>query len=401
MSTTSRFRVLVLGGGYAGLTAAARAAKSGARVTVVDGRPSLVQRIRLHQVLAGEHVASVPLRPLLARRGIDFEHAHVDGVDLDRREVVVRAEVGRHFKLGWDALILATGSRVAAPVPGVAAHAVRLEDPLALRGAHARLRAMPARGRVTIVGGGATAIETAAELAERFPRLRLTMIAPGGLGPWYAPGAARYLHDWFSSRGVVLRDAAVDAVERDRAMLRDGTSPAHDLLVWGGGFEASPVARDAGLAVAADGRAIVEPTLRAVGHDLVFVAGDSAWLSTSAGTIRMGCATAAPIGARAGDNVRRALTGREMEPFRWGFVFRCLSLGRRDGLITFTNPDDTPTERYLTGRQAALMKELVSRGTIWAVKAELGLSLPVTSWSTPLAAEPPSSLGILTEGRAA
>jgi hypothetical protein len=61
---------------------------------------------------------------------------------------------------------------------------------------------------------------------------------------------------------------------------------------------------------------------------------------------------------------RRA--GRTPEPLKFRYVNQCISLGRRDGLIQFVDRFDRPKEAVLTGRAAALYKELVVRGAFYA-----------------------------------
>lgn len=59
---------------------------------------------------------------------------------------------------------------------------------------------------------------------------------------------------------------------------------------------------------------------------------------------------------------------------------RCVSLGRRDAVIQLTSPNDQPNERSLTGRGAALVKELVCRAALESVRGELRSGLPLTVW---------------------
>ncbi|HEX2191152.1 MAG TPA: FAD-dependent oxidoreductase, partial [Longimicrobiaceae bacterium] len=115
-------RVLVLGGGYAGMVAAARAARGGgAEVTLLDARPRFTQRIRLHELLAGSEPDAPAYAPLLERRGVRFVQGWADGLDPARGVVTGRAAHGGRLELGYDRLVLALGSRAAAGPPGAAA----------------------------------------------------------------------------------------------------------------------------------------------------------------------------------------------------------------------------------------------------------------------------------------
>src|SRR5215216_565680 len=169
MTHTARHKVLILGGGYAGMIAAARAARdSAADVTLIDARPAFFQRIRFHEMLAGGSPKTLDYAPLLGRRGVRFVQARVEGLEPGRQRVSARSEDGTPIELGYDTLILALGSVTGPGVPGAAEHAVRLDDPVAIREAAARLRVLAGSGgRVLVVGGGLTGIEAATELAER------------------------------------------------------------------------------------------------------------------------------------------------------------------------------------------------------------------------------------------
>ncbi|MFD0854305.1 NAD(P)/FAD-dependent oxidoreductase, partial [Actinomadura adrarensis] len=157
-------KVLVIGGGYAGVTAANRLLRrSDVTVTLINPRPRLVERIRLHQLVGGSDDAVVDLGEVLDER-IQVVVGTVTRIDADERHV--RLESGRG--LGFDHLIYAVGSGSADPqVPGAAEFAypiATLEEAERLRSAVA---AVSVTSEITVVGGGPSGIEVAAELAEQ------------------------------------------------------------------------------------------------------------------------------------------------------------------------------------------------------------------------------------------
>lgn len=379
-------RVLVLGGGYAGLLAAARVSRSRrpAAVTLIDAKPAFTQRIRLHEALAGSPKRQLAYAPLLARRGVRFVEGRIEGIDLAAQTVSGRAAAGGRIELPFDELIVALGSFTAAPVPGVAEHAVRLDDIAAVTRAAGRLRALPAGSRVLVAGSGLTGIETAAELAGRYPALRVTMASRGRIGDGYSPAGAAHLRGVLERAGVEIREGTgVTALEAGRAWLADGGALPFDLAVWCGGFAAPPLLAAAGLAVDGLGRAVVDETLAVPGRPNVFVAGDAGAAPGPGGTTRMSCAAAMPLGAHAGENVRRRLEGRAAEPFAFAFALRCISLGRRDGLVQLVHADDAPKDRVLTGLPAAALKEAICRMTVTTPRLELSTGLPLYRWPQP------------------
>lgn len=369
--TNDHPKILILGGGYAGVMAASRLVINGVRaeIILVDARPELVQRIRLHETLAGSTPRTLPYR-LLERRGIRFVQARVEALEPWRRRVLARSQDGERLELEYDTLIYALGSRTAAPAPGVAEQAIRLDDPAELRQAHERLE--PGM-RVLVVGGGLTGIEAATELAERFPGLQVTLATRGRIADGWSPAATGHFLQRFRELGIELREeVAVESAE------------GFDLCVWAGGFEALPLAREAGLPTDAAGRVRVDDTLRVPGHPEIFVAGDAAVAAGAGGwMIRMGCVSALPMGAHVGENVARVLRGREPKPFPFAIVIRCVSLGRKDGLVQFTAADDAPTGRVWTRRLAAFVKEMICQMTYWVMRGELGLGIRLYRWSGP------------------
>jgi NADH dehydrogenase FAD-containing subunit len=373
---------LILGGGYAGLIAAARIG-SRAEVTLVDARPEFSQRIRFHEALAGGSPRTLDFPRWLGRRGVRFVQARVESLETGRQRVQARNGGGGRVELGYDTLILALGSATAAGVSGVAGNAVRLDDPAAIAQSAIRVRALAGSGGgVLVVGGGLTGIETSAELAERYPGLRVTLATRGRVGEEYSAAGAEHLRRRLAGLGVSLLDGAgIQGLEPGRAWREDGTPIDFDLCIWAGGFEAPALAREAGLAVDRSGRVLVDPALRAAGHPNVLAAGDAAVATFPEGrAVRMGCVSALPLGAHAGGNVRRLLRGAEPAPFSFGFAIRCISLGRKDGLVQFVEPEDTPREKVWTRRRAALTKEIICRMTYESVRNELRLGVRLYRW---------------------
>jgi NADH dehydrogenase FAD-containing subunit len=366
-------RVVVVGGGYAGLMAAFRAARERrAQVTLVDPKPAFVQRIRLHERLAGGRPETIAYAGLLARAGVRFVRGRVEALDLARRQAAVGAT-----RLDYDHLVLALGSRTAPAVPGVAQHALTLDlpegdaDPLAE--AARRWPVLAERGaRVLVVGGGLSGLEAASELAERWPGLRVALVTRR------APGEGTLTATALRSLRRRLAELAIEIDARGpvtelgpgHARLADGSQRPFEVAIWTAGLQPSPLPREWGLPTDADGRVRIGLTLEVEGHPGVWVAGDSAAALAPGGVARLSCQAALPMGAHVGDQVARAARGLAPRPFRFGFTLACVSLGRRSGLAQVLHADDSPAATYFSGRWGAFVKEAVCRMTTTVLKLE-------------------------------
>ena len=150
------------------------------------------------------------------------------------------------------------------------------------------------------------------------------------------------------------------------AMLDDNRQIPCDVVLWAGGFEASSVAALSGFKVDAQKRILVDERLRTLEYPNIFVAGDAA--STK---LRMACATAMPMGAFVADQVIAAVNDKVVSTrFRFAYALQCISLGRRNALVQKVHPDDSPISSIISGRAAVIIKELICRYTILALKLE-------------------------------
>ncbi|MGW5053831.1 NAD(P)/FAD-dependent oxidoreductase [Actinokineospora sp. NPDC004072] len=346
--------IVVLGGGYAGLMAANALGRK-AQVRLVNERDTFVERVRLHQLAAGQELVRRPLAGLV--RGVDVTIGRVVGIDTDAR-VVALADGG---EVPYDTLVYALGSRGDLSTPGAAEHAYDVGSPTAA----ARLRdRLQGGGSVLVVGGGLTGIETAAELAR--PGVGVTMLTDR-LGVGLSVKGREHVVGVFDRLGVEVReDAVVARVTAEGVELASGEVVTADAVAWTAGFRVPALAREAGIAVDAAGRVVVDDTLRSVSHPDIYAVGDAAAARMPGGQeLRMACATGLPSAQHAARAILARQAGREPRALRFRYVNQCISLGRDDALIQFVNPDDSPRERVLTGKLAARYKETIVRGVIF------------------------------------
>ena len=380
---TEHTRVVVIGGGYAGVMAANRLTRrDDVTVTLVNPRPTFVERIRLHQLVTGSHPAVVDYRDILAD-GVQLVVDSVTEIDAPQQ----RLALAGGGTLDYDYLIYAVGSGSAAPsVPGAAefAHPIAsLEQAEQLRPV---LNATPATALITVVGAGPSGIETAAELAEA-GRL-VTLVCGSVLGPYLHPRGRRAVAERLSHLGATVLegpDATVTGVGPDAVELADGRTLPSTVTIWTAGFGVPDLAARSGLRTDAMGRLLTDETLTSVDDPRIVAAGDAG--APSGRPYRMSCQAAVQLGPQAAETVLSRIAGETPAPVRVGFVGQCLSLGRRAGLFQVAAKDDTAKRSFLGGRPGAMLKELICKSTVWQLGFEARRPGAMNMWMTDPARE--------------
>ncbi|MFG1778832.1 NAD(P)/FAD-dependent oxidoreductase [Micromonospora sp. NPDC049048] len=378
----TQHRIVVLGAGYTGAIAAGRLARRLHRedvaITVVDTESDFVERVRMHQLAAGQELRPRPLRKMFAGTGVGLRVAKVTGVDVERRTVAVVDANGTE-DLAYDTLVYALGSGWDPQgVPGTAEHAHEISSrPGALR-LRERLARLDAGQSVVVVGGGLTGLEAVTELAESRPDLDVAIVTRGGLGDWLSPKGRKHLRKVVDKLGVTAYEhTTVTGVEADRVVTADGGAVPAAVTVWTTGFAVHPIAKVTDLEVAGSGQIVVDETMRSVSHPDVYAVGDAAMAKGPGGKpLRMSCASGVPAAWQAADAIAARLTGKSLPTRQIRYFNQCVSLGRREGLIQYVTADDRAVRAALTGRLAASYKEAVTKGAAWGV-ANPTFGLPV------------------------
>ncbi|WP_432034269.1 NAD(P)/FAD-dependent oxidoreductase [Streptomyces antibioticus] len=370
-----KHRIVVLGAGYAGAfvagTLARRLSPADTEITVVNAEPDFVQRLRLHQLAAGQEIEAPLLAEVFAGTAIRLRRAHVTAV-CPERQIVAVADADGGGDLGYDTLLYALGSHGAGHgVPGVAEHAFDVAarpSALRLRERLDSLRNRDGGGSVLVVGDGLTGIETATEIAESRPGLSVTLIARAELGARLSAGARGHLRQACDRLGItVLEHTGVEAVEATRVLCADGAVLASDATVWTAGFAVSPIAAASGLEVTENGRIVVDRTMRSVSHPNVYAAGDSAYaIGDNGQPLPMSCASAGYTGIQATAAIVGRLTGRKIANTRLEYLGNHISLGRRDGILQMVDHEGQARPKYIGGRKAARIKAGILRTSLWA-----------------------------------
>lgn len=349
-------KVVVIGGGYAGTLAANRLrSRRDIDVTLVNPRPQFVERIRLHQLAAGTGDPSIDYGTLLGE-GVRLVVDSAEHIDAPAR----RVRLASGGVLDYDYLIYAVGSIGATPVsvPGAAEWAFDLAEFESAQRLRVELDRLPLESPITVVGGGLTGVETAAELAEQ--GRKVTLVCGRTLAPYLSEPGRRYVAKWLIRHGITLIEGDnVAEVRSDAVRLAGGGVQASALTIWTAGFAVPGLAAASGLRTDELGRLLTDETLTSVDDHRIVAAGDCA--APSGRPLRMSGYAAGPLGARAADTVLSRIAGTAPAVIDVGFTGACVSLGRRAGIRQLGRKDDTMVDLYISGRLGALIKEVTCR----------------------------------------
>src|ERR1700739_2833361 len=208
--------VVVIGGGYAGTLAANRLqSRRDVAVTLVNPRPSFVERIRLHQLVADTGTATVDYADML-HPNVALVVDSATAIDTVNRRVRLASGSG----LRYDYLIYAVGSTFAAPaVPGAAEFAYQICELEHAQHLRDRIAKLPPNAPVCVVGGGLTGIETAAELAEQRPQGTVTLVCGPAPGPSLSPQGRLSVARQLRRLGVQVIAGTTASVVREHSVV--------------------------------------------------------------------------------------------------------------------------------------------------------------------------------------
>jgi NADH dehydrogenase FAD-containing subunit len=364
------YDVLVLGAGYAGLMAALRLNRRrlALRVALVNAEDSFVERVRLQESMVAPVTARIPsLTAYLRPTAIEFLRARVAALDPVKRTVQIE-DNGVVRQLRFRQAICALGSRVdVETVPGAANETFRLDvgdDPHSAAGLRRALHALRNGSvRVLAVGGGALSIEAAAEAKSAWPHMEVTLISASRAGDFKDARVEAALRSGLQRLGVKLLDnTLVKEVRPQEVVTTDGRRINYDLCIWAAGMRASPIAREAGLVVDAQGRIRVGPDMRSVSHPCILAAGDCASpLVPTGAPYRLSALTAAVSGVYVAERAA-ARPGERLQPFSFSTFAQAVAVGRYAAVFPL-DPNDRPILFVMRGSLASRVRGML----IWLV----------------------------------
>ncbi len=354
-------RIVIIGGGFGGLSAAKALAREPFEITLIDRNNYHLFQPLLYQVatagLSPADIAS-PIRSVLrGQKNAKVILADVSGIDTTRNEVIAE---GR--RIPYDALIVATGARHAyfghdawaEYAPGLKtiddATYLRRRILLAFEKAEAEDDAEERRRLLTfvIIGGGPTGVEMAGAIAElakraltsdfrsidsRSARIVLVEAADRVLTP-FEPALSEAARRSLEKLGVEVRlGSAVSDCNSDGVQVGDQFIETRT-IVWGAGVMASPAGRWLGAETDRAGRVKVGVDLSVPGLPNVFVVGDTATVSGADGNPLPGVA---PVAKQQGQYVARVLiarqSGKTTDSFRYRDFGTLATVGRKSAVV--------------------------------------------------------------------
>src|SRR5712675_177913 len=325
MDTKSRPRIVVVGAGFGGLTAAQRLAHLPVQITVVDRKNHHTFQPLLYQVatagLSPGEIAA-PIRSILrGKDNVEVLLGEVIDFDIELKKVITKQQA-----LDYDFLIIASGATHAyfgheeweplAPGLKTIEDALEIRRRVLLAFELAERRAAAGEGNdplnFVVVGAGPTGVELAGTLAEICrhslagdfhsidpSRARIHLIEGGAhVLPAYPEDLSRSALDQLRRLGVEVSTSTMVTKIEPGVIFMGDTPMNAAVILWAAGVAASPLGKKLGVPIDRAGRVLVEPDLSIAGHPEVFVIGDLAALKDVSGTLLPGVAPVAILEGR-------------------------------------------------------------------------------------------------------
>jgi len=388
--------IIILGGGYAGVSTAVKLSGINANVTLINHHSYHSLTTLLHQPVVGRREyreLSLPLQQILPQP-VQFLRGRVSKIIPQENSIELQTRQGRQCHR-CDIMVIALGWQPQFfDIPGLRQYGLTLDSLNASRLVHDRIEESLIsydehpeekwRSRIIVAGGGLSGVELMGELADSRNRLardfdlrpdeiKLYLIEGvhgllHGLDPWLAENAARYLQakDVTCLAGTRIIEGLADGV-----LLSDGTKIQAGVVIWTGGIRGNILVEECGLEVNREGRAIVNEFLQPRGYDNIFVLGDCAAVTGEDGkTLPPTAQLAVQQGNWMASALRASVRGERLMPYLPRMEGILLSIGRSHALGVVHG-------HHVSGRIAGMLKDLIAYRHIYKIGS---LSLTISKF---------------------
>ncbi|HMZ20531.1 MAG TPA: NAD(P)/FAD-dependent oxidoreductase [Blastocatellia bacterium] len=349
-------RVVIIGAGFGGLTAAQALKKAPVQITVIDRTNHHLFQPLLYQVaMAGLSPADIaaPIRSILrSQKNVTVLLAEATGVDFAGKEVVLGQE-----RVKYDYLLLATGGRTSyfghddweqfAPGLKDLDDAVEIRRRVLMAFEAAEKESDPKRRRelltFVVVGGGPTGVELAGAIAELSnfvlardfrtidPEAAEILLLEGGpkILPTFAPELSESALQQLTKLGAKVRTGAqVTQIDETGVCLGEEKINAAT-VIWGAGVRATALTQSLGVETDRAGRVIVQNDLSLPGRPNVFAIGDMTLFQQDGKPLPGVSPVAMQMGEAVARNIQNDLAGKPREEFRYLDKGSMATIGRK------------------------------------------------------------------------
>ncbi len=357
---SNKKKVLILGGGYAGVKAGKTLHKifksnEEVEITLIDKNPYHTLMTELHEV-AGHRTEPdsirIDLRTIFSGRKVNVVTDTVEKIDFEKRMVSTSRK-----DFGFDYLIIAFGSSINSfGIPGIEENSFTLwsyDDAMKIRHHVEKMFQMAAieedaatRKQLltfAVVGGGFTGVEMAGELGEAKEHLSEKYgIDKKEITIYNIEATSRILNtlkddnqvkkveNRFKKLGIrLLKDAAIVKVDEDKFELKDGRVIACNTLIWGAGIKVNNFVGSLGLKAGRGGRVAVNDFMQTEEYSNVFVAGDNTHYEDQDGMLPQIVEAAEQSGHTAAVNIANLINNQPLHKHKQAYHGFMVSVGSR------------------------------------------------------------------------
>ena len=331
MSEKYSKRILIAGGGYAGIQAALTLERllnrTPSRILLIDKNKYHTLLPSLPEIISKRGFSIINYTDIIKTKKIDFIQTTVTDINLEKKEVFTS---GNSYPLGYDFLIISLGSTPFLPnIPGLREYAIRFNTIQDAEKLANKLLDTDLRGNIVIGGAGATGVELAGEIASVLKHryhpgsnhhpTTVILVSPNLL-PGFPDSTVKWTRAYLQSLQVKLilgRECYITEIKPDSICLKNGSEIKTTMFIWTGGVTTIPLLQNIGLKTGSKGRVVVNKFLQAFGRDDVFVIGDAADIVDNQGhSLPTTAYFAEQHGKVAAQNIYALTKGKKLQEYR-------------------------------------------------------------------------------------